>query len=57
MFSWDDGDDQSVEVIERTTLKVPPVAPTNYSATIIAPPPEPSPPRSRREWVSSTVDF
>jgi hypothetical protein len=49
-------DDQSVEVIEKSTLKVPPVVPRNYSGTIITPPQKPSR-SSRREWVSNTVDF
>jgi hypothetical protein len=47
-------DDQSVEVIERTTMKVPPV-PRTYSGTVITPPPRVK--SSREEWFANTVDF
>jgi hypothetical protein len=47
-------DDQSVEVIERTTMKVPPV-PRTYSGTVITPPPRVK--SSRPAWFANTVDF
>lgn len=47
-------DDQSVEVIERTTMKAPPV-PRNYSGTVITPPPRVK--SSRQECFANTVAF